>query len=194
MATRKRAARRSGLVGRAVRAGRQALKEAESRIPPDLRRRVDRGIKDADKAARAAIKELQVQVKRASTRADVNSVLKRIDGLTRQARQIAQATGPRKAAPARRRAATTTRKAGATRKVKSRTAKAASTTRRRTASTAKRTSGGSTASRARRTTSRPTTARRSPSRRTRATEAPMPQMVMEPEAMGEIEIVEITEA
>ena len=187
MATRKRAARRSGLVGRAVRAGRQALKEAESRIPPDLRRRVDRGIKDADKAARAAIKELQVQVKRASTRADVNSVLKRIDGLTKQARQIAQATGPRKAAPAKRRATTTTRKA------KSRVAKAATTTRRRAASTAKRTSGGSTASRARRTTSRPTTSRRSPSRRTRATEAPMPQMVMEP-AMGEIEIVEITEA
>ena len=120
MATRKRSTRRSGLVGRAVSAGRRALKEAESRIPPDLRRRVDRGIKDADKAARAAIKELQVQVKRASTRADVNNVLKRIDSLTKQARQIARATGPAKAAP-RRRTASATRKP-ATRKAATRRA------------------------------------------------------------------------
>ena len=88
MATRKRTSKRSGLVGRAVRAGRQALREAERRVPPDLRRQVERRLKDADKTARAAIKQLQVQAKKASTRADVNTVLKRIDGLTKQARQI----------------------------------------------------------------------------------------------------------
>src|SRR5207245_4459203 len=76
---RKRTPRRpSGLVGRAARAGRRALKDAESRVPPALRRQVERRLKEADKTARAAIKTLQVQVRRASTRADVNSVLKRI--------------------------------------------------------------------------------------------------------------------
>ncbi|OLB97918.1 MAG: hypothetical protein AUI15_11565 [Actinobacteria bacterium 13_2_20CM_2_66_6] len=60
-------------------AGRRALKEAESRVPPDLRRQVERRLKEADKNARTAIKVLQTQVKRASTRADVNAVLKRID-------------------------------------------------------------------------------------------------------------------
>lgn len=136
MATRKRttrrATRRSGLVGRAVSAGRRALREAENRVPTSLRRQVERRLKDADKTARAAIKELQSQVKKASTRADVNSVLKRIDGLTKQARQAAKG-GARKTSSARRRAASTTRSAA------SRTKKAASTTRRRAASSTRRT-------------------------------------------------------
>lgn len=152
MATRKRSSRRSGLVDRAVSAGRRALKEAESRIPPDLRRQVDRRLKDADKTARAAIKQLQIQVKRASTRADVNSVLKRIDGLTRQARQIAAATGPSKAAP-RGGAASTTRKP-ATRKAATRKAatRKAATTPKRPAAITRR------AAPARRTTTRRTAA------------------------------------
>ena len=91
MATRKRTRRQTGIVDRAVSAGRRALREAEKRVPPDLRRQVERSLKDADKTARAAIKQLQAQARKASTRADVNSVLKRIDGLTRQARQVAGA-------------------------------------------------------------------------------------------------------
>src|SRR5712692_8688114 len=110
MGKRKRTTRRSGLVGRAVSAGRRALREAESRVPPDLRRQLERSLKDADKTARAAIKQLQTQVKRASTRADVNSVLKRIAGLTKQARQIALGRAAR-ATTTKRRAATTTRRA-----------------------------------------------------------------------------------
>src|SRR5213080_104161 len=93
MATRKRTSRRTGIVDRAVRAGRQALREAEKRVPPDLRRQVEKRLRDADKTARAAIKQLQAQAKKASTRADVNNVLKRIDGLTKQARQIASGGG-----------------------------------------------------------------------------------------------------
>src|SRR5437773_2741507 len=61
MAKRKRGTRRSGIVGRAVSAGQRALREAEKRVPPDLRRQVERRIKDADKTARAAIKQLQAQ-------------------------------------------------------------------------------------------------------------------------------------
>lgn len=131
MATRKRTSRQSGLVGRAVSAGRRALREAEKRVPPDLRRQAERRIKDADKTARAAIKALQTQVNRASSRGDVNSVLKRIDGLTKQARQVIRGTGPRRVATRTRRAASTTKKAAgtATRKAKAATRRVASTTR-----------------------------------------------------------------
>src|SRR5256712_1987392 len=127
MAKRKRGTRRSGIVGRAVSAGRRALREAEKRVPPDLRRQVERRIKDADKTARAAIKQLQAQAKKASTRADVNSVLKRIDGLTKQARQIASGTSAR-AASTRRRATSTARRSA------TRTPRAAGTAKRKAAS------------------------------------------------------------
>jgi hypothetical protein len=125
MAKRKRTSRQSSLVGRAVKAGRQALREAEKRIPPDLRRQVQSRLKDADKTARAAIKQLETQARKASTRADVNSVLKRIDGLTKQARQVIQGTGTRAATTPRRRAASTTRRAA------TRTKQAVSATRRK---------------------------------------------------------------
>lgn len=108
MAKRKRTSRRSSLVGRAVTAGRKALKEAESRIPPDLRKQVEQRVRDASKTVQAAIKEGQAQVKKASTRRDVNSFLKRLDGLTRQARELAKGTRRSTA----RRATTTKRKAG----------------------------------------------------------------------------------
>src|SRR5712691_9641476 len=157
MATRKRASRRSGIVGRAVSAGRRALREAEKRVPPDVRRQVERRLKDADKSARAAIKQLQAQAKKASTRADVNSVLKRIDGLTKQARQIASGTSTRAATPRRR--ATTTGKRTATR-----TRKAATTTRRRTTTRRTTSVGATTAARA--TAPR----RRQPNRRARPAE------------------------
>lgn len=180
MATRKRTSRRTGLVGRAVSAGRRALREAESRIPPDLRRQVDRRLKDADKMARAAIKQLQTQVKKASTRADVNSVLKRIDGLTSQARQIARGATPR-AATTRRSTASTRRRPAAT----ARTRKAATAPRKRAASTT-RAASTPAAKPARRAT---------PRRRARAAEsAVMPAM---PESMpievGEIDVIEVTE-
>lgn len=144
MAARKRTSRRNSLVGRAVRAGRQALREAEKRVPPDLRRQAERRIKDADKTARAAIKALQIQVNRASSRGDVNSVLKRIDGLTKQARQVIRGTGPRAASTARRatsttkRAASTTKRRAAARKPKT-TAARSTTTRRRTSTRRSRT-------------------------------------------------------
>ena len=113
MGKRKRQPARDDLVSRAVSAGRRALHEAESRVPPDLRRQLRRRLRDADKSARAAVKQLQTQVQKASTRADVNSVLKRIDGLARQARQIVggESSAPAKPARTRRPATTRTRKA-----------------------------------------------------------------------------------
>jgi hypothetical protein len=157
MAKRKRASRRSDLVGRAVSAGRRALKEAESRVPPDLRKQLERRLKDADKTARVAIKQLQAQVKKASTRADVNSVLKRIDGLTRQARQVAQGTGTRAATTRRRATATTKRAAGRTKKA---------------ATSARRTVSRSRAPKPRAAAAR--TTRRAPARRSRPAPASAP--------------------
>ena len=113
MAKRKRTSRRSGLVGRAVTAGRKALKEAESRVPAELREQVERRVRDANKTVQAAIKEAQTQVKRASSRADVNSFLKRLDGLTKQAKQLARGTSSSRATTRRTagaRKATSTRK------------------------------------------------------------------------------------
>ena len=205
MATRKRTTRRSGsIVGRAVSAGRRALREAESRIPPDLRRQVDRRLKDADKTARAAIKQLQAQVKKASTRADVNTVLKRIDDLTRQARQIARGTGTRAASTRRtatrrtatRRAATTTRRAATG------TRKASSSTRRKpaaskpAASTRRAAAGRAPAARA--TTQRSATRRATPRRRAQPTEAESSRAeIIEtviPVDEDEIDVIEITES
>ena len=175
MATRKRSSRRSGIVGRAVSAGRRALREAEKRVPPDVRREVERRLKDADKTARAAIKQLQAQARKASTRADVNSVLKRIDGLTKQARQIALGAGARPA-PTRRRAASTTRKQASTAPRKAAT-KQTSKTRKPAAS---------------RSTTRSTTRRASAPRRRRAP-AEETVMVAPVSAMEEVEVIEVIE-
>jgi peptidoglycan hydrolase CwlO-like protein len=140
MAKRKRAARRSSLVGRAVTAGRKALKEAESRVPADLRTQVERRIRDANKTVQAAIKEAQVQVRRARSRSDVTSFLKRLDGFTKQAKQLARGTSTsrstaKRAAPAARRAATARKPATRKAAAKQPAARAAATPRRRAART-----------------------------------------------------------
>lgn len=174
MGKRKRTTRRSGIVGRAVSAGQRALREAQNRVPPDLRRRVERSIKDADKTARAAIKELQVQVRRASTRSDVNNLLKRIDSLTKQARQVARGAGTRPTSTTRRAATTTSRSA----------------TRKRAATTSRRRPATRPATTRRAATTRSTTPRRaSSSRRSSAPTAstpstPEPMTPMEGESGG----------
>src|SRR6266853_1749439 len=92
MAARKRASSRSsrsGLVRRAVTAGRKALREAESRVPRDVRRQLERSIKDGQKTLKTAIDQLQVQVRRTAKQADVEKALKRLEGLSKQVQQIA---------------------------------------------------------------------------------------------------------
>ncbi len=135
MATRKQASsrsRQSSLVGRAVKAGRKALRQAERRVPLDLRRQVERSIRDGQKTLKGAIDQLQVQIRKTAKQADVDKALKRLEGLSKQVQQIARnaATG----APARppRRAASTTKRATprrkpATRKASSRSAAPTST-------------------------------------------------------------------
>ena len=100
MATRKRTSTRSRLLKRAVRAGRSALHEAEKRVPPDLRRQIESGIKDGQKTVHAAIKELQTRLDRTARQADLDRVLKRLDGLGRQVQQLARPVTSRTSRPA----------------------------------------------------------------------------------------------
>ncbi len=115
MAAKKRASsrsRQSSLVGRAVTAGRKALREAESRVPRDVRRQFERSIKDGQKTLTRAIDQLQAQVRRTAKQADVEKALKRLDGLSKQVQQLARgATSPGAAKPRR-----STRKASGTAK------------------------------------------------------------------------------
>jgi hypothetical protein len=129
MATRKRASSRSrpsGLVGRAVSAGRKALREAESRVPPDLRRQLERSIKDGQKTLKSAIDQLQAQVRSRAKQADVDRALKRLDSLSKQVQQIARGASSRGAtrtsSPKRR-----TKPATAKRTTRSTTSKGATT-------------------------------------------------------------------
>src|SRR5215831_94497 len=184
MAKKKRATRQSGLVDRAVSAGRRALREAQSRVPPDLRRQLERSLGDADKTARAAIKTLQTQVSRASSRADVNSVLKRIDALTRQARQIAQSATARPATTRRaapRRASTGTKASAAASRRKPLTRKAA----------ARKPAARKPA--AAKPAARTTSPRRRATTRRSAAASP-PEMVMAQEPVEVIEVIEVEEA
>src|SRR5258708_29703123 len=125
MAAKKRASsrsRQSSLVGRAVTAGRKALREAESRVPRDVRRQFERSIKDGQKTLTRAIDQLQTQARRTGKQADVEKALKRLDSLSKQVQQLARRATSQEAAKPRR----TTRKASGT-------AKRASTAKRRAA-------------------------------------------------------------
>jgi hypothetical protein len=178
MATRKRASsrsRRSSLVGRAVTAGRKALREAESRVPPDIRRQLERSIKDGQKTLKIAIDQLQVQVRRTAKQADVEKALKRLEGLSRQVQQLARDAASRGAARASsttRRAATAKRRASGTAK---RTVKRTRSTVKRAASPAKRTAPST--SRRSTPSSSGTTARRTAPRRS----SPRPTITAKPE-------------
>src|SRR5579864_4436045 len=119
MAKRKRTSarsRRSGIVGRAVKAGRRALREAESRVPSDLRRQLERRIANSEKTLRAAIKQVSTQVQRAAKQADVDKALKRLDGISKQVQQVARNVSSRGASPTRRAAGKTRRAAASTKR------------------------------------------------------------------------------
>jgi len=122
-------------------------------VPPDVRRQLERSIKDGQKTLRTAIDQLQVQVRRTAKQADVDKALKRLEGLSKQVQQLAVDLAARGAA----RASSTPRRA-------SRTAKrATSTPKRRAAATRKpATRKASTRS----TTTRTAAPRRAPRRRT----------------------------
>jgi polyhydroxyalkanoate synthesis regulator phasin len=106
MATRKRASTRSRFIKRAVKAGRSALRKAEKRVPTDLRKQIEKSVEDGQKTVHAAIKRVQTQLNRTARQADLDKVLKRLEGLSKQVQQVARgATSGTAARPAPRKAA-----------------------------------------------------------------------------------------
>jgi polyhydroxyalkanoate synthesis regulator phasin len=108
MAARKRATTRSKLLKRAVKAGRSALREAERRVPPDVRKQLERTIQDGQKTLHTALKEVQKRLERTARQADLDRAMKRLEGLSKQVRNLAAgaAASSTAARPARRKPAT----------------------------------------------------------------------------------------
>ena len=131
MAARKRASTQSKLLNRAVKAGRSALRQAQRRLPPDVRKQIDRTVKEGQKTIHTAIKQVETRLDRTARQADLEKAMKRLDELSRQVRNMAAAAAAARTAPP----ASTTRKA-ATRKTATRKAPA------RRARRTTRTSGG----------------------------------------------------
>jgi polyhydroxyalkanoate synthesis regulator phasin len=106
VATKKRASTREQLLKRAVKAGRSALRSAERRVPPDLRKQIEKSVEDGQKTVHAAIARVQSQLDRTARQADIDKVLKRLEAISKQVQQVARAAAsgataepaPRKAA------------------------------------------------------------------------------------------------
>ena len=111
MAARKRASTQSKLLNRAVKAGRSALRQAQRRLPPDVRKQIERTVKDGQKTIHTAIKQVETRLDRTARQADLEKAMKRLDELSRQVRNMAAAAAaartsgarpaPRKTAPRR---------------------------------------------------------------------------------------------
>ncbi|HYR53646.1 MAG TPA: hypothetical protein VEQ13_01880 [Methylomirabilota bacterium] len=119
MATKKRASSRSRLLKRAVKAGRSYLRQAGRRLPPDVRKQIDRSIKDGQKTFEGALKQLRTRLDRTASQVDLERALKRLDGLSKQVQAIARSATMRPAAP------TPTRRAARRPAARRRTTKAA---------------------------------------------------------------------
>ena len=122
MAARKRATTRSKLLNRAVKAGRSALRRAQRRLPPDVRKQIERTVKDGQKTIHTAIKQVETRLDRTARQADLEKAMKRLDELSKQVRNMAAAAAAARtggARPATRKATTRT---AATRKAPTRKA------------------------------------------------------------------------
>ncbi len=100
MPARRRPTPRSPL-NRAVKAGRKALRQAEKRIPPDLRRQIERGIKDGQKRFDATVKDVRTRVSKATAPGEIDRALKRFSGLSKQFEGLARTLTARAAAATR---------------------------------------------------------------------------------------------
>src|SRR6478672_7317062 len=99
MAARKRASTQSKLLNRAVKAGRSALRQAQRRLPPDVRKQIDRTVKEGQKTIHTAIKQVETRLDRTARQADLEKAMKRLDELSRQVRNMAAAAAAARNAP-----------------------------------------------------------------------------------------------
>ena len=91
MAARKRASRQSKLLNRAVKAGRSALRQAQRRLPPDVRKQIDKTVREGQKTIHIAIKQVETRLDRTARQADLEKAMKRLDQLSKQMRNLASA-------------------------------------------------------------------------------------------------------
>jgi hypothetical protein len=155
MATRKRTSSRSR-IDRAVKAGRTALRQAERRIPPDVRKQLERTVKDGQVRFDRTFKELRTRVTKAAGQADLDRARKNLESLRKQVEDMVRAFAQRSRVPAGTTARRTTRTAPSGRRTATRkTASTPRTTTRKAAAARK-----STATAARKTTTRRTAPRR----------------------------------
>lgn len=166
--TRKRTQSRSR-INQAVRAGRKALLSAEKRIPPDLRRQIDRSIKDGQKRFDAVVKDVRSRVSKANAPEEINRALKRFGDFSKQVEGLARSLTARTQSATSGRSArrTTATRRTATRKPAS-TRKATAT---RKSTTARKPATRKAAARKAAPTRKP--AARRTTRRSAAAEAPM---------------------
>ncbi len=101
MAARKRASNQSPLLNRAVKAGRSALRQAQRRLPPDVRKQIEKTVKDGQKTVHAAIKQVETRLDRTARQADLEKALKRLDELEPRRCGIWQAAAAASAASPR---------------------------------------------------------------------------------------------
>jgi polyhydroxyalkanoate synthesis regulator phasin len=91
MAARKRASTQSKLLNRAVKAGRSALRQAQRRLPPEVRKQIDKTVKEGQKTIHIAIKQVETRLDRTARQADLEKAMKRLDQLSKQMRNLATA-------------------------------------------------------------------------------------------------------
>ncbi|MEO8743877.1 MAG: hypothetical protein ABI455_01155 [Candidatus Dormiibacterota bacterium] len=149
-------------------------------MPPDVRRQIERAVKDGQKTLRTAIDQLETQVRRTAKQADMDKALKR---LTDQVQQLARAASSRGAATA---ASTRRRAAGATRRAATTTKRVARSTK-RNAAPARKPAARKPAAKATPTRAASTTRRAAPRRSTgrrSSSASPEVRSVPEPPAPG----------
>lgn len=131
MAARKRASRQSKLLNRAVKAGRSALRQAQRRLPPDVRKQIDKTVREGQKTIHIAIKQVETRLDRTARQADLEKAMKRLDQLSKQMRNLASAAAA--SASSRTAAARPATRKTATRKTAARTPAARKPTARKAA-------------------------------------------------------------
>jgi hypothetical protein len=68
-------------------------------VPPDLRKQIEKSIKDGQRRFDATVSDIRSRVNRAAKQADLDKALKRLDGLSKEVQKLARAVTSR-AAPA----------------------------------------------------------------------------------------------
>ena len=122
MAARKRASTQSKLINRAVKVGRSALRQAQRRLPPDVRKQIERAVKDGQKTIHTAIKQVESRLDRTARQADLEKAMNRLDALSKQVRNMAAAAAAARTAPPQAATRKPTARKPATRKASTRKA------------------------------------------------------------------------